>query len=49
MKLDTTKEDIYIWVNQAKMYLEKLEEHRRAMMLMMLIDQSERKAKEVTA
>ena len=42
LKLDKKKVDIDKWVNQARMYVEPLEEHRRVEMLLMLVDQNER-------
>ena len=42
MKLDNKKVDIDKWVNQARMYVEPLEEHRRVEMLLMIVDQTER-------
>ena len=43
MKLDyDSKLDIDKWVNQARMYVEPLEKHRRSEMLLMLVDQTER-------
>ena len=42
LKLDNQKVDIYKWVNQARIYVEPLEEHRRVEMLLLLVDQTER-------
>ena len=42
LKLDYKKVDIDKWVNQARMYVEPLEEHMREEMLLMLVDQNER-------
>ena len=39
LKLDI-KKDIDKWVNQARMYVEPLEEYRRVEMLLMLVDQN---------
>ena len=42
LRLDNNKVDIDKWVNQARMYVEPLEENRRVEMLLMLVDQNER-------
>ena len=40
--MDITKVDIEKWVNQARMCVEPLEEHRIVDMILMLVDQTER-------
>ena len=40
LKLDNKKVEIDKWVNQARMYVEPLEEHRGVEMLLMLVDQN---------
>ena len=46
LELDNNKVDIDKWVNQARMYVDTLEEQRRVEMLMMLLDQTERTSSE---
>ena len=47
LKVDyDAKLDIDKWINQARMYVEPLEENRRAEMLMMLVEETERKSLE---
>ena len=40
--MNNKKVDIDKWLNQARIYVEPLEEHRRVEMLLMLVDQNER-------
>ena len=42
LRLDNKKVDIEKWEKKARMYVEPLEEHRRVVMLFMLVDQNER-------
>ena len=41
LKVDT-KADIDKWINQARIYIEPLDEHRRKDILMMLVDELQR-------